>query len=182
MFTVNTPEGTRYMVVLTGPRSYRYGNMHVHRGGVLTVTKKTRDYLVKKTGFFSDYDPAPENPVEEIFPPQFGEDTGPQVEVEDFDMKTNPPLSQEQAMGLAAKGQAVDQNGKTVPVHNPADDEKGDLTSADLAGTPPKGGASAKKTATAKAKSTPTSTSSEPATKAGNMTIKSKSAEAEDVS
>lgn len=150
MFKVETPEGPKYMVVLTGPKSYRFGDMHVYRGGTLTVSKRTRDYLVKKTGYFSDYDPTPSEPVEELFPPQFGEIGGPSIDLADFDPKANPALTQAQAAQLVAQmgGTVTDQHGNPVasgPValDDPEGTEKGDLTVGDLPDRQTKGGATA---------------------------------------
>lgn len=145
MFQVNTPDGPRYMVVLVVPKSYRLGSLHVMRGGVLTVTRKTRDYLVKRTGFFADYDPMPAEPIEEVLPPQFGMPRGDVMDLSEFDPKRNPPLTQAEAAALAAHGSTVNQNGVTVnedgeeegayPKANPAafkDDTSGDMTAKDL--------------------------------------------------
>jgi hypothetical protein len=144
MFKVETPDGPRYMVQLVGPRSYRYKGMMITRGGTLTVKKRTRDYLVKTTGFFADFDPTPAEPIDVVNPPQFGDDYGPKVDEYDFDMVANPPLSQEEAIALAAKsGAEVDQTGKPVASDDPEGTEKGDLTAADLPTVPAKGGKSA---------------------------------------
>jgi len=159
MFKVITPQGDdRYMVQLVGPASYRMGNLRAWRGQTLPVTKRTRDYLVRKTnGAWQDFDPAPQEPVEELMPPQFGEEGGPMIDMEDIDPSTNPPLSMEHAMALAAKGQGgevptngpIYAEGADVSGIDPADlnqkpmgspdvpDESGDMTSADLG----KGGA-----------------------------------------
>jgi len=137
MFTVQVDGETKYMVQLTGPASYRYGELHVRRGGTLTVTKRTRDYLVKSTGFFADYDPTPAEPIEELLPPQMGGDRGPLIDDADLDAKNNPPLTQAEAYALAQQGQSVDQHGK------PIDNERGDLTAADIVKPTVTGGATA---------------------------------------
>jgi len=143
MFTVQTADGTRYMVQLTGPRSYRFKGMHITRGGTLTVQKRTRDYLVKNTGFFKDFDPTPAEPIDEIFPPQFGDINGPGVDDDDFDMKANPPLTQEQAIALASAGAVVDQKGKPVSNDDLHGLEKGDMSASDLPKSKGRGGATA---------------------------------------
>lgn len=172
MFEVDTPNGKKYMVQLVGPKSYRMGSLMAMRGQTLTVSKRTRDYLVRKTdGAWIDFDPTPEEPVEELFPPQFGEAGGPSIDMDDIDPQANPALSMDQARALAAKGGEVASNeGQTGPVSiedgvpgiDTADlkqdpdgapegnSEDGDISGADLKGgaaKPATGGASATKPA-----------------------------------
>lgn len=127
MFLVQTPEGERCMVQLTGAASYRMRHpsnpeksLYVTRGGTLTVSKTLRDYLVKKTPHFSDFDPTPVEEVDEILPPQFGGPALPEMDEGDFDMKANPVLTIEQAQALAAAQAKADMTGR------------GDMTGADL--------------------------------------------------
>ena len=149
MYEVNTPDGPRFLVQLIGPRSYRMGNQLTHRGQTLTVSKRTRDYLVRKTaGAWADFDPTPAEPVEEIMPPQFGEYGGPAIDMDDIDASKNPAMSMEHAHLLAARGREVPTNGPqatpTAQQAAPAS-ERGDMTSGDLKGgaTPANGGKTA---------------------------------------
>jgi len=104
MFKVDTPEGEKYLVQLVGPASYRMGAQITYRGGTLPVTKRTRDYLVRKTkGAWADFDPTPEEPIIEYFPPQFGEQGGPSIDMSDMDPTTNPPMTMGFARQLAAR-------------------------------------------------------------------------------
>ena len=147
MYKVNTPDGEKYMVQLVGPASYRLKGTMAVRGQTLTVSKRTRDYLVRKcNGAWDDYDPTPAEPIDAIRPPQFGDNLGPVVDSGDFDMDSNPPLSMEQAAQLAGHIPVADQG----PAFDPADldaapqpapaeqktkaaaDERGDMSSADL--------------------------------------------------
>lgn len=158
MFKVDTPEGERYLVQLVGPKSYRMGGQITYRGGTLTVTKRTRDYLVRSTkGAWADFDPEPVEEVQEVLPPQFGEPGGPMIDMGDIDPQKNPPMSMDHARQLAAKSGALSggpsdpgpdpddlQQAATAPA--PAQDEAGDMTSADLKGkTGGSGGAGASK-------------------------------------
>jgi hypothetical protein len=151
MFKVDTPEGEKYMVQLVGPASYRMGGQITFRGSTLTVTKKTRDYLVRKTnGAWADFDPTPEEPIQEVLPPQFGEPGGPAIDLADIDPEANPPLTMEHARALAMRTGNIpdaapdapdmdDLSQKAAPP-DAAAEGRGDMTSADLATTPPKGG------------------------------------------
>lgn len=152
MYKVQTADGEKYLVQLVGPRSYRMGGQITRRGGTLTVSKKTRDYLVRKTqGAWADFDPTPPEPIEELMPPQFGEPGGPMIDMDDIDPKRNPSLTMEQAAKLAGVEVAVnepvgpdmeDLNQKpTAPP--PSDEGKGDMTGADLGGAKAKGGGGA---------------------------------------
>jgi hypothetical protein len=154
MFKVDTPEGEKYLVQLVGPASYRMGGQITYRGSTLTVTKKTRDYLVRKTnGAWADFDPTPEEPIQEVMPPQFGEPGGPAIDMGDIDPEANPPLSMDHARALAMRTGNIpdaapeapdmaDLSQKAAPPVT-APEGRGDMTSADLATTPPKGGKTA---------------------------------------
>lgn len=150
MFKVNTPQGEKFIVQLVGPLSYAIGGMRVARGGTLTVSKRSRDYLVHKTsGAFADFDPTPAVPVDEYRMPQFGERVE-EFDAADFDPRANPAMSQAAAIALAAQsGQFVDQNGDALqdPTEDdiaselsgvrataPAQDlsERGDITGGDV--------------------------------------------------
>jgi len=125
MFEVNTPEGVRYLVQLVGPASYRMGGQITYRGGTLTVTKRTRDYLVRKTkGAWRDFDPNPAEEVEEVMPPQFGEPGGPMIDMSDMDPEKNPPMTMDHARALAAK------SGREAAAHPAAGPDPGDLSQA----------------------------------------------------
>lgn len=162
MFVVQTPQGEKYMVQLTGARTYRQGALFCRRGGTLTVTRKTRDYLVKHTGQFSDFDPTVNDPVEEVLPPQFGDDQDRGgIDPADLeDLASNPPLSQAEALNLARKGHFVDQHGRKIADVDPddlvdtgaaeANAERGDITGDDLPKPTTKGGATAQKAGAAK--------------------------------
>lgn len=105
MYKVKTPDGERFLVQLVGPKSYRMGAQLTYRGQTLTVTKRTRDYLVRKTsGAWADFDPTPVEPIEEVMPPQFGEPGGPMIDMNDIDPAKNPAMSMDHAHQLAAKG------------------------------------------------------------------------------
>lgn len=128
-FKVMTPEGEKCMVILTGPSSYRLNNLFVKRGDVITVTERTRNYLVRRTGFFADFDPTPAEPLETFLPSQFGVPKDDLVDADDFDPTKNPSLSTEQAAALAA---GVNPNtGK--PLHEADDDDGPTMTAADAA-------------------------------------------------
>lgn len=156
MFEVDTPEGKKCLVQLIGPRSYRMGDLMARRGQTLTVSKRTRDYLVRKTGgAWADYDPTPIEPVEELMPPQFGEPGGPSIDMSDIDVKKNPALSQEQALALANMKGPVDMTPDSPDIADLSQkaqgqaeqpDESGDLSSKDLkaGAAQASGGASAK--------------------------------------
>lgn len=145
MYTVNTPEGERFLVQLVGPRSYRMGEQITYRGQTLTVTKRTRDYLVRKTkGAWKDFDPAPPEEIEPVFPPQFGEPNGPMLDMSDLDPAKNPSLTMDQAINLAARTGAVpmsrtpeapdmdDLRQRPTGGAEGAGDGRGDMTGADL--------------------------------------------------
>lgn len=142
MHKVNTPDGERYLVQLVGPASYRLGGQITYRGQTLTVTKKTRDYLVRKTrGAWADFDPNPPEPVQEVLPPQFGEPGGPAIDMDDLDPEKNPALSMQQAQALAEKSGPIDPIPDSPDMSDlnqkPAGskdqgDGSGDMTSADL--------------------------------------------------
>jgi len=185
MYEVKTADGLKYVVQLVGPRSYRMGGQMTYRGQTLTVTKRTRDYLVRKTdGAWADYDPTPPEPVDEILPPQFGEAGGPMIDMDDIDPKANPPLSPEQAAQLAGHEVAthtateedagIDTADLAAAPVGPIDvpNESGDLTGKDLAKTPAPGGKTAAKP---KAKAAPKA-QAKPAdadlAKTGGVTIK----------
>ena len=175
MFKVTTAEGDKFLVQLIGPKSYRMGNQITHRGGTLTVSKNTRDYLVRKTqGAWADFDPTPQDEIQEIMPPQFGDVTEPLINRADLDPKTNPPMTMEHARVLASREVDLASKAGNTRVADPAgpdvadlsqrakpvsgDDEgRGDMTSKDL--NQGKAPASGGKTATAK----------------GGMTIETKS-------
>ena len=164
MFKVMTADGPKYMVQLVGPASYRMGGQITFRGSTLTVSERTRKYLVRKTaGAWVDFDPTPAEEIEEVMPPQFGESGGPSIDMEDLDPKKNPPLSMAQAAALA--GTEVDQMGDPVDMTPDGPDladltqqpsakvvdtaaGSGDMSGADLkqAKTPAPGGKSAAKT------------------------------------
>lgn len=162
MFEVKTADGMKYMVQLVGPASYRMGGQITYRGQTLTVTKRTRDYLVRKTGgAWLDFDPTPAEPIDEVMPPQFGRSTGPEIDMDDVDPQKNPPLSLENAHSLAQQGAEVALNagaGATGPIDT-ADlqqapegagttpDGSGDMSGADLkkATAPASGGKTAAK-------------------------------------
>jgi len=105
------------------------------RGQCLPVAKKTRDYLVRKTnGAWKDFDPeVPEEEIDHVLPPQFGEEIGPQIDLDDVNPETNPPISMEHAMALAAKSE-----GDFTP------NGSGDIKGADLAAKAADKGATAK--------------------------------------
>lgn len=109
MFMVKTADGLdKYLVQLVGPRSYRMGNSMTHRGQTLTVSQRTREYLVRRTnGAWVDFDPTPPEPIEELMPPQFGDYNGPSIDMADIDPIKNPALSMEHAVKLAAHGAEV---------------------------------------------------------------------------
>lgn len=155
MFKVDTPDGERFLVQLVGPRSYRMGNQVTYKGQTLPVSKRTRDYLVRKTnGAWVDYDPTPVEPVEEILPPQFGEPGGPMIDMADIDPSRNPALSLEHAQLLASRaltgaipehsayaGDLLGDAGPDIadlsqkPLGKPLTDSgSGDMTAADLKG------------------------------------------------
>lgn len=160
MYKVKTADGEdRYLVQLVGPKSYRMGNQVTYRGQTLTVTKRTRDYLVRKTkGAWRDFDPTPPEPIEEVLPPQFGEVGGPLIDMGDLDPEANPALTMDQAHALAERSGAVP---LTPTPDSPDPDDlttqpggqmesaggSGDMTGADLKGgkAPASGGATAKK-------------------------------------
>lgn len=156
MFKVQTQDGERYLVQLVGPSSYRMGGQITYRGGTLTVTKRTRDYLVRKTkGAWADFDPTPEEPVEEVLPPQFGDTGGPSIDMDDIDPERNPPMSMAHAQQLAARHSEgpvrapdspdmADLEQRAAPAPR-SEEGRGDLTSGDLQTTPPKGGQTAPK-------------------------------------
>lgn len=164
MFKVNTPQGERFMVQLVGPSSYRMNNQITYRGQCLTVQRRTRDYLVRQTnGAWKDYDPTPaQADFDPVFPPQFGREGGPRIDMDDIDPKSNPAISMEHALQLAAQGGEVATN---MPDYEPegldtadldqapsgapeAPSEAGDMSSADLktAKAPGAGGKTAEKT------------------------------------
>lgn len=176
MFKVDTPQGERFMVQLVGPASYRMGALMAYRGQTLTVQKRTRDYLVRKTnGAWKDFDPTPPEPVDEILPPQFGEEGGPAIDLDDIDPGANPPMSMAHAMQLAGRGAGKEVPSNAGPVQMTEDDipgidtadlaqapsgapaapqEAGDISGADLKGgkAPASGGASAASPAKASGK------------------------------
>jgi len=143
MFKVNTADGERFLVQLVGPSSYRMGGQITYRGGTLTVTKRTRDYLVRKTaGAWADFDPMPEEPINEVMPPQFGEPGGPMIDMDDIDPEKNPPMSMDHARQLAIRSGHVpeslpdspdvaDLSQQAAPPPQEAEG-RGDMTSADL--------------------------------------------------
>ena len=162
MFKVMVKGEEKFMVMLTGPSSYRFGNNHVKKGGTLTVARNTRDYLVKTTGYFTDYDPTPAEQIDELAPPQFGEVRVPRISENDMNPDINPPLTQAQAFELSKKGHDVDQSGETVGAGTavkaglglsegvgasalpPKSDEgSGDMKIGDLVSSSVKGGATA---------------------------------------
>jgi hypothetical protein len=159
MFAVKMADGTeKYLVQLVGPKSYRMGNLMAYRGQTLTVSKRTRDYLVRKTGgAWQDFDPTPPEPVQEILPPQFGEPGGPVIDLDDIDPKKNPALSMQHALQLAGVEVPTNTTGPvmTGDLIDPADlgqkpsgaidvpDGSGDMTGADLKGAVTSGGKSA---------------------------------------
>lgn len=138
MFAVKTSDGTeKYLVQLVGPKSYRMGNLMSFRGQTLTVSKRTRDYLVRKTnGAWQDFDPTPPEPILEVLPPQFGEPGGPMIDMEDINPKTNPAMSMQHAMMLA--GGEVPSNTPADPVGGPLDGGAASIDAEDL-GQKPKG-------------------------------------------
>lgn len=165
MFQVETQDGPRYMVTLVGPRSYTpHGGKPISRGQTITVTKSTRDYLVKRTKYFADYSPEIAEDIEEALPPQFGQDAPELFNPSDFDFGKNPPLSMDQAAMLAERGNHVNQNGEKIDADddeaqgiNPAalqgPSERGDMTGTDLkAGQKNKQGGSQTAAAPAKPK------------------------------
>jgi len=191
MFEVNTPDGPRFLVQLVGPRSYRMGAQITHRGQTLPVSKRTRDYLVRKTaGAWVDFDPTPAEPIEEVMPPQFGEASGSAIDLDDIDPKKNPAISMEHAAQLAARGREVPTNrAETRPAGPQSDEtphrdptlpqstidtsERGDMTSADLKGgkTPAPGGKTAEaKTGGVTVKQAPTKAKAKPQEEAGKDT------------
>lgn len=164
MYAVNTPDGEKFLVQLVGPSSYRMGNQITYRGGTLTVSKRTRDYLVRKTnGAWADFDPTPEEPIEEVMPPQFGEPGGPSIDMDDIDPEKNPPMSMEHAQQLAAMSGNIPEDVQTPDMADlnqtptkpePSMAGSGDMTGADLKqGQKVSGGGG--KTAQAKAKPKP---------------------------
>lgn len=148
MFAVKMADGTeKYLVQLVGPKSYRMGNLMAYRGQTLTVSKRTRDYLVRKTGgAWQDFDPTPPEPIAEVLPPQFGEPGGPVIDLEDIDPKKNPALSMQHAMQLAGVEVPTNTLHASADLIDPADlgqaptgaiqmpDGSGDMTKADLKG------------------------------------------------
>lgn len=102
MFKVQTAEGTKYLVMLTGARSYTIHGRRISRGETMTVTERNRKYLIS-TGQFTDYDPTPAAPPERDMPPQFGVNPATRVDLSDF-TDNNPPISQTDAAALAANG------------------------------------------------------------------------------
>lgn len=104
MFKVDTAEGPRFLVMLTGPRSYTLNGRRIARHETLTVTDRTRKYLLS-TGMFSDYDPTPAMPPERNLPPQFGGTAQARFDASDF-AGDNPPLNVADAMLLAEQSAA----------------------------------------------------------------------------
>lgn len=162
MFMITAPDGSeKYLVQLVGPKSYRMGELKALRGQSLPVSKRTRDYLVRRTGgAWVDFDPTPAEPVEEILPPQFGEVGGPAIDMADIDPTLNPAMSVDLARRLAMNGAEVAQGRYTpgedgidtadlaaTPVGAPSvPDGSGDMTGKDLkASTQAQGGQTAKK-------------------------------------
>lgn len=146
MYKVNVDGEEKYLVQLVGPNSYYLmGGQRVMRGGTLTVTKRTRDYLVRKTnGAWRDFDPTPDEPIEELFPPQFGEQGGPEIDMDDLDPEKNPAMTMDHARQLAARsGEAsgpggIDPGDLSAPAGKPdsaSAEGSGDMTSADLKGS-----------------------------------------------
>lgn len=82
MFKINTKDGEKYLVALTGPRSYTIGGQRISRGGTLPVTRRTRDYLVA-TGAWADFDPNPPAAPAPVYSPRFGERPA-QFDADDF--------------------------------------------------------------------------------------------------
>ena len=113
MSKVQTKDGERHLVVLTGPASYTIKGRRVERGSVITVTERTRRYLVA-TGMWRDYDPTPAAEPDPVMGPQFGEQPE-KFDAGDF-ARDNPPLTSDDLRGLA--GQAAS-GGGDAPAEKP---------------------------------------------------------------